>query len=44
MNAPAELPLTARAAIDRQATVANALLEFLPPSSVLWKPADTRPL
>ncbi len=43
MNAPADLPVAQRTAVDRQSTVANALLEILPSASVLWKPADTRP-
>jgi glycolate oxidase len=52
MNAPAELPLAVpvpgptlgpAALADRQAAVARALSEFLPPACVLWQPADTRP-
>jgi len=43
MNAPVELPIEKHASPDRQAEVAEALLRFLPASSVLWKQSDTRP-
>jgi glycolate oxidase len=45
MNALAEPPARVPQAIpaERQAAVAAALLEILPPASVLWKSSDTRP-
>ena len=43
MNALAELPVDVRGSPNRQAEVATALLEILPPASVLWEASDTRP-
>jgi glycolate oxidase len=44
LEAPvAEPKLTPAALAERQAAVARALAEVLPPESVLWKQADTRP-